>query len=170
MNNSGVLPDEWCAMQEAENLLLVCRYDLKKHADFKEIILLALSTLSEQDAALRFLKDDVSGLNDSELAEIAPAVIDIAVDGNLDNLITARAVVLRYASHFLESRKIIRTVLDRLMDGYLSSEDDFLYRRLAELLVAIDFPDILTKLISVCKDSSNPDIAEIHDDFLKFAA
>lgn len=170
MNNPGVLPDEWRVMREAESLLLVRRHDLKKHADFKAIMLLALSTLSEQDAALRFLKDDVSGLNDSELAEIAPVVMDIAVDGNLDNLITARVVVLRYASHFLESRKIIRTVLERLMDGYLSSEDDFLYRRLAELLVAIDFPDILTKLILVCKDSSNPDVAEIHDDFLKFAA
>ena len=164
MNGPDAFPEEWRSAREAESLSLARRHDLKARSDFKEIILLALSTLSEQDAALRFLRDDALGL------DIAPVVMDIAVDGNIDNLVTARAVLQQYASHFLDSRKIVEMTLDRRLDGYLASEDGFLYRRLAELLVAADFPDALAKLMSVCKDSSNPEIAEIHDDLLKFIA
>lgn len=170
MNGPDAFPEEWRSAREAESLSLARRHDLKARSDFKEIILLALSTLSEQDAALRFLRDDALGLSDAQLIDIAPVVMDIAVDGNIDNLVTARAVLQQYASHFLDSRKIVEMTLDRRLDGYLASEDGFLYRRLAELLVAADFPDALAKLMSVCKDSSNPDIAEIHDDLLKSIA
>lgn len=169
MNDPHAFPAEWRAMKSAEHALLVSRFDLRKHGNFKALVLHALGTLSEQDAALRFLKDDVCGLSSADLAEIAPPVMDIAVDGSIDNLVTARAVLLRYASHFLESRKTIRSTLDARLPTYLSSEDDFLYRRLAELLVTLDFPEALAKLMAACKDNRNTDIAEIYDDFLKFS-
>lgn len=168
MNSPDVFPDEWRAMREAESQLLVRRHAFSRRDDFKEVILRALNTLPEQDAALRFLKDDVAGLGDAALAQLAPTLIDIAVDGNIDNLLVARSVLARYASHFLGSRKIIEDALDRVMDKYLSSEDEFLYRRLAELLVDIDFPDSLRQLLLACRGHDNADIAEIHGDFSRF--
>ena len=165
MNDPDAFPDEWRLVKEAENALLVGRFNFKKHVDFKKTILLALNTTSEQAAALRFLKDDAPGLSDLELAEIAPVVLDIAVDGNIDNLIIARAVLLQYSSHFLQSRKTIKSSLDRRLHEYLSSDDELLYRRLAELLVTLDLPDALAKLLLICKDNGNPEIAEIYQDF-----
>ncbi len=104
MNAPDVFPEEWRVAREAESLLLARRHDLRARSDFKEIILMALSTLSEQDAALRFLRDDALGLSDAQLIDIAPVVMDIAVDGNIDNLVTARAVLQQYASHWATCR------------------------------------------------------------------
>ncbi|MET3496456.1 hypothetical protein [Variovorax boronicumulans] len=168
MNNPDIFPEEWRVVKDAENSLLVSRFNFKRHADFKKFMLLALSTISEQAAALRFLKEDAPGLSNLELAEIAPVILDIAVDGSIDNLIIARAVLLQYSSHFLDSRTVVENSLDNQIHRYLASGDEFLYRRLAELLVTLDLPNALEKLMLVCKNNENPDIAEIYRDFIKF--
>lgn len=56
MNTLNILSDEWYALREAEESLLVSRYNIRRGDDFMVIILLALGTLSEQATALRFLK------------------------------------------------------------------------------------------------------------------
>lgn len=168
MNTLNILSDEWYALREAEESLLVSRYNIRRGDDFMVIILLALGTLSEQATALRFLKNDEVGLEDTELIRIVPDIIDIAVDGNRENRDIARSVLIRYSSHFLVSRELIKEALDRLLNRYLIRKDEKVYRRLAELLVDMDCPEFLNKLMLACKKDHHENISKIYSDFLKF--
>ncbi|MFP3581658.1 hypothetical protein SB659_19040, partial [Arthrobacter sp. SIMBA_036] len=75
MNILNILSDEWSSLREAEESLLVSRYNIRRGDDFMVIILLALGTLSEQTTALRFLKNDEMELEDVELIRIIPDII-----------------------------------------------------------------------------------------------
>ncbi|MEI2431430.1 hypothetical protein RDV84_11625 [Lysobacter yananisis] len=170
MNDANAFPSQWRAMREADAALLACRFHLKKHADFAHILAQALACASERNLALRFLRDDAGALSDAQLAELAPAIVDLAVDGNLDDLIVARQTLVRYAARFTSSRGVVEDAVARVMDGYLAREDDFVLRRLAELLLDAGFAHALRRLLAACKDHMDPDIAEIHDDFSRHLA
>jgi len=170
MNDANAFPGQWRAMREADAALLACRFHLKKHPDFARILAQALACPSERNLALRLLRDDGGGLSDAELAELAPALVDLAVDGNLDDLIVARQALVRYAARFTSSRGVVEDAVERVMDGYLAREDDFVSRRLAELLLDAGFAHALRRLLATCRDHADPDIAEIHDDFSRHLA
>lgn len=170
MNILNILSDEWSSLREAEESLLVSRYNIRRGDDFMVIILLALGTLSEQTTALRFLKNDETELEDAELIRIIPDIIDIAVDGNKENREIARSVLIRYSSHFLGKRQLIKDALDRLLNRYLIRKDEKVYRRLAELLVDMHYPEFLKKLMQACKKEHQENISKIYSDFLKFIA
>ncbi|MEH6418195.1 hypothetical protein [Pseudomonas sp. CGJS7] len=166
MNDPSLFPDEWQAMKQADDGLRISRWHLRQRDDFKDILLRALGDLSEQAHALRLLRDDADLLSDAQLTELAPKIVDIAVDGNVDRLIVARAVLVRYAAQFKPGRQIVKDSIDRLMDGYFGSNDDFIYRRLAELLIDIGHWDALKRLLVVSKDHRDPEIADLHGDYL----
>lgn len=168
MNTLNILSDEWHALREAEESLLVSRYNIRRGDDFMVIIMLALGTLSEQATALRFLKNDEAELEDAEVIRTIPDVIDIAVDGNKENREIAKAVLIRYSSHFLKSRELIKDVLERLLNRYLIRKDEKVYRRLAELLVDMNYPEFFEKLMEACKKGHHENITVIYADFRKF--
>ncbi|WP_300686362.1 hypothetical protein [Chryseobacterium sp.] len=168
MNTLNILSDEWNSLREAEESLLVSRYNIRRIDDFMVIILLALGTLSEQATALRFFKNDEAGLEDAELIRIIPDLIDIAVDGNKENRDIARSVLIRYSSHFLGKRQLLKDALERLLNRYLIRKDEKVYRRLAELLVDMHYPEFLKKLILTCKKEHHENISKIYRDFFKF--
>lgn len=165
MTDAHAFPGEWRAMREADAALLACRFQLKQRADFVRIVAQALALPSQRNAALRLLRDDAGGLSDAALAELAPAIVDLAVDGPLDDLVVARQTLLRYAARFTSGRGVVQDAVERLIDGYLAREDDFVRRRLAELLLEAGFAQALRRLLAACKDHGDAHIAEIYDDF-----
>lgn len=67
----------------------------------------------------------------------------------------------------LKENKDIREHLSNMLDNYLISFDDFIYRRIAELLLSINYSDLQANLMKRCKESENEDLLEIYDDFIE---
>lgn len=169
MNELPPLPELWRAMCEADTALLVRRHQLRQREDFLPLLARALADPAEQHSALRFLRDDVGGLDEAQLAELAPTIVDIAVDGNLDRLIVARDVLIRYAAHFTAARRVVRDAVEASMSGCLATQDGFALRRLAELLVGAGLSELLQRLLAACEGHADPDIAEMREDFSRYS-
>ena len=102
--------------------------------------------------------------SDSELEILIPIIINIAVDGNIDNLPSAREVLFNNA---LNSNDIVRKKLISMFDDFLSSEDDWIYMRLSELLIFLNYNDLRKRLIDKCKNSTDENILDVYTTFLQ---
>lgn len=159
MKDKITFSNEWLKLKESETKLFSANYYFRKSASFFEQLLLALDTVSEQGTAIRFIRND--DFNDHELEVLVPIIIDIAIDGNLDNSPVAKDILIKY-----KNNKIIREKLSAMFSDYLNSFDDFIYRRLAELLLDLNYSELITELMALCKKSENEDLIEIYDDFI----
>lgn len=160
MKDNTIFSLEWLHLKESETNLFSSKYYFRKSKGFFEQLLLALNTLSEQGTALRFIRDD--DFNDAELEILIPIIIDISIDGNVDNIPIARDILIK-----LKENKIVKNKLCNMLDNYLDSFDDFIYRRLAELVLYLNFSDLRMKLMNKCKKSNNNELIEIYKDFIK---
>jgi hypothetical protein len=151
---------EWLHLKESETNLFSSKYYFRKSKCFFKQLLLALNTLSEQGTALRFIRDD--DFNDEELEILIPIIIDISIDGNIDNIPMARDILIK-----LKENKIVKNKLSSLLDNDLDSFDDFIFRRLAELLQYLNFSDLKIKLMDKCQKSENDNLIEIYQDFIE---
>ena len=52
-----------------------------------------------------------------------------------------------------------------MFDDFLQSEDQYIYKRLAELLFFLDYKDLRKRLMEKCKDSKDKDIVNIYTEF-----
>jgi len=152
------LSPEWRVFMAAETVLFASRHYLRKRDDFMGNMLAAMDMMPEQGSALRLMMYE--SFSDSELEILAPVVIDIAVNGSVDNICIARDVLSKY-----RNKNVIKTSLNNVVDKYLLSPDDWVYRRLAELLTEVGFRGALEKLMLICKNSDNDNIFEIYKDF-----
>lgn len=128
MPTKNIYSEEWFSVKEAENAYLSDKYYFKQSRNFFEQLLLAISNLSEQGTALRFIRDEE--FDDSEFEVLIPIIIGIAVDGNVDNIPIAREILIKNMAN-----PIIREKLTSMFGEFLDSHDEYIYRRLAELLV-----------------------------------
>ncbi|PIT53128.1 hypothetical protein BHC44_06615 [Snodgrassella alvi] len=160
MKDNTIFSIEWLNLKESETNLFSSKYYFRKSECFFKQLLLALNTLSEQGTALRFIRDD--DFNDEELEILIPIIIDISVDGNIDNIPIARDILIKF-----KENKIVKNKLCSMLDNYLDSFDDFIYRRLAELLLYLNFSDLKIKLMNKCLKSNNNDLIEIYQDFIE---
>ena len=161
MTTEPIYSKEWINLNEADTKVRVSQFYLRKTNDLFEQILLALNDdAAEQATALRFLRNEYPSA--SELEILAPVIIDIAVNGDADNSILARECLVNTA--FNKSR-IIREKLTFMFDDLLKFENQYIYRRLAELLFFLNYKDLRKKLMKKCKDSKDKDIVEIYTEF-----
>lgn len=148
-------------MKAAETVLSASRHYLRKRDDFMQNIQLALAILSEQASALRLLRDE--DVADADLQPVIAKVIDIAVDGNIDNAVIARRVLSKY-----KKSKVVRDGIEKAMATHGKTQDEFVCRGLAELLAELDFVDMLKELLRRCKNSQNDSLRELYSDFTAF--
>lgn len=159
MTTKNIYSDEWFSVKEAENQFLSAKYYFMQSHGFFEQLLLAVNSLPEQGAALRLIRDEE--FNDSELEKLTPIIIGIAVDGNVNNISFAREILIKIAPN-----NIIRKKLTSMLSEFLNSHDEYIYRRLAELFVFLNYNDLRGKLMEECKNSKDEDIVEIYADFI----
>lgn len=152
-------PEEWLYVKESEAIYLAAKHYFRRSDDFFKILTLALNHLSEQGVALRFIIGE--RFNDSELEVLIPKVIEIAIDGNIDNCVSARSFLIENLHH-----EIVKDKLMFVFDDLIQSHDEFVYRRIAELLVFINYPDLRVRLMSECKHSKDENLLEIYHDFI----
>ena len=162
MTIEPIYSKEWINVNEADTKVRVSRFHFRKTNDYLEQILFALNNddPAKQATALRFLRNEYPSA--SELEILAPVIIDIAVNGDADNSILARECLVNTA--FNKSR-IIREKLTFMFDDLLKFENQYIYRRLAELLFFLNYKDLRKKLMKKCKDSKDKDIVEIYTEF-----
>lgn len=160
MTIEHIYSEEWAFVKETENKFLSAKHYFRKSNDFFEQILLAINNLSEQGTALRFIRDE--DFDNSELEVLIPIIIDIAVDGNVDNLIFAREILIKNANN-----NIVREKMTSIFDALLNSQDEYIYRRMAELFLFLNYSELRNRLMEECKNSENEDIAEIYTDFIE---
>ena len=95
------------------------------------------------------------------LLPLLSRVLDFAIDsGDYDKIGFAREVL---AQHKEDSA--LRNHLQPLIERYLADNDDWNYRRLAELYTHLQYQEELAALLERCRVSDNADIREISDDY-----
>ena len=163
MITKPIYSKEWNSVKDADRELMVSRHNFRKTSNFLEQILLALNDISQQQRALEWIRDE--RLSDSELEILIPIIIDIAVDGNIDRLPYAREVLFNNA---FNSNDIVRKKMTSMFDNFLKSEDDFIYMRLIELLIFLNYNDLRKRLIDKCKNSTDENIVDVYTSFLQY--
>ncbi|QKG58663.1 hypothetical protein GKZ68_19725 [Hymenobacter sp. BRD128] len=117
----------------------------------------ALATV-DREAALRIL---LEALPRVEL--IVPLVVDImhaAIDSSrIPTIMLAREVLQHYKD---ESR--VRGAIHICVATYLAENDEWHYRRIAELYEVLNYQGELANFLQLCKANANPEIQEIADD------
>ena len=153
---------EWINVNEADTKVRVSRFHFRKTNDYLEQILFALNNddLAKQATALRFIRDE--GISEAEFEILTPAIINIAINGNTDNLILARDRLIR--SEFYCSY-IIKEKLTSMFDDFLKTEDQYIYKRLAELLFFLNYKELRKRLMEKCKYSKDKNIVNIYTEF-----
>ncbi|MBI0069000.1 MULTISPECIES: hypothetical protein [unclassified Snodgrassella] len=157
MTTKPIYSKEWNSVKEADRELVVSKHNFRKTNDYLEQILLALNDLSQQQLALEWIRDE--RFSDSELEVLIPIIIDMAVDGNIDNLPYAREVLFNNA---LSSNDIIRKKLTSMFDDFLKSDDYYVYIGVARILIFLNYSDLRIRLIEKCKDSTDEDIIDLY--------
>ena len=54
-----------------------------------------------------------------------------------------------------------------MFDGFLRSEDDWIYMRLMELLCFLNYNDLRMRLIDKCKNSTDENIVDVYTSFIQ---
>lgn len=162
MTSNPIYSKEWISVKEADHEFLVRKCTFIKTNDFLEQILLGLKDLSLQKFTLDFIRDE--HFSDSQLEILIPIIIYLAVNANIDNLGIAREILFNNA---LNSNDIVRKKLTSMFDDFLSSEDDWIYMRLSELLIFLNYNDLRKRLIDKCKNSTDENILDVYTSFLQ---
>ena len=161
MTIKPIYSKEWITVNEDDTKVRVSQFYFRKTNDLFEQILLALNDdAAEQATALRFLRNECPSA--SELEVLAPVIINMAVNENTDNSILARQCLVNSA---FNQNRTIRKKLTSMFDDFLKSENQYTYRRLAELLFFLDYKDLRKRLMEKCKNSKDKDIVNIYTEF-----
>ena len=122
MTTKPICSIKWNSLKKADHKFIISKHNFRKTDDFFKQILSALNYekgIDQQKIALKMIRDE--HFSDSELEILIPIIINIAVDGNIDNLPSAREVLFNNA---LNSNDIVRKKLTSMFDDFFSSEDD----------------------------------------------
>ncbi|PIT64565.1 hypothetical protein BHC47_09680 [Snodgrassella alvi] len=161
MTIEPIYSKEWINVNEADTKVRVSQFYFRKTNDLFEQILWALNDdPAEQATALRFLRNECPSA--SELEVLAPVIINMAVNENTDNSILARQCLVNSA---FNQDRTIRKKLTSMFDDFLKSENQYTYRRLAELLFFLDYKNLRKRLMEKCKNSKDKDIVNIYTEF-----
>ena len=165
MTTKPICSIKWNSLKKADHKFMISKHNFRKTDDFFKQILSALNYekgIDQQRIALKMIRDE--HFSDSELEILIPIIINIAVDGNQDRLPYAREILFNNA---FNSNDIVRKKLTFMFDGFLRSEDDWIYMRLMELLCFLNYNDLRMRLIDKCKNSTDEKIVDVYTSFIQ---
>lgn len=148
----------WLRLCEAEQAYRACQYESMQD---QEALALDLQQALVDDnfTALRLLADLNPGIE--LVAPLLPRILDIALDSSSPDRIGLARTVL---GHYRDT-PWVRNTIYTLAESYLPVNDDWHYRRLAELYTELRYKEELATLLAHCQTSDNAEIREIADDF-----
>jgi hypothetical protein len=90
-------------------------------------------------------------------------VLAIAIDsGDYTAISLAKEILAKY-----QADPLLRSNIPLMVTSYLADQDDWHYRRIAELYVLLNYEEELTGFLLLCQASPNVEIQEIRDDFTR---
>jgi hypothetical protein len=150
--------DSWEAYAFAEDAFYSARAALVADVAFRSQLSEALRSPEEAERALRLLSS--IGVNHEFALTLLPNIIDLAVDGPMRSLALASQVL---AEHFSDEEVLAE--VSKLVGRYLATNDYFLIRRLAQVLVDHHLYDLLATTVTFCRAHDDFDVREVADDF-----
>ena len=154
--------DEWLRLRKAENDYFTCQYNfMQNEEEMVNNLKRALTKAHDKETALRFLLEMQLKATLSIL--LLPEILDLAIDSTgLDGIRLAKEVVSIY-----KNEPQIKESIKSIVNSYLASNDEWHYRRIAELYKLLSYKEELTDFLLLCQANSNWEIQEIADDFLR---
>ena len=152
--------ENWLRFSKVEDEYFICRYNLMQGKEaLADDLKLALLHPHHRETALRLLVDCKV-----EIAVVLPllsSIADTAIDsGNMNAIALAREVLLEYKDD-VQARDIVRNTATT----YLADNDEWHFRRTAELYELLGYEAELASLLVLCQLSSDSDIQEISKEY-----
>lgn len=152
---------QWLRFRAAEDNFFTCRQDFGMRDEEAVITDLheALASPYDMDTALRFLQAFLPRA--AFLEPLLPKIVDTAIDSShITSIGLARDVLSNY-----KDEPVVKSAIVGLITDYLAANDEWHYRRIAELYEQLDYKDELAGFLALCRASDNWEIREISDDF-----
>jgi len=153
--------NNWLQFCKAEDEYFTCRYDfMQNEEEMVKDLWEALTKAGDRETALRLLLE-----MKPKAAVVAPLlskVADTAIDsGNLTAIELARGVLNNYKNEIWAKDRI-----QTFATNYLIYNDEWHYRRIAELYRLLDYTEELASFVAICQVNNNLEIQEVGNDFL----
>ena len=150
----------WLRLREAEDNYFTCLDDfMQNEEEMVNDLKKALAEAGDKETAMRLLLDRRPEV--ALMTQLLPAIIDIAVDSTgFTGIRLARALLRKYRDE-LQIREDVRL----LVATYLAGNDEWHYRRIAELYEVLDYQEELADFLLLCQANANLEIQEIADDY-----
>lgn len=153
---------EWLRFRKSEDKFFTCRYDfMQNEEEMIKDLKIALMKASDRETALRLLQDmkPSTAIITPLLSEIMNTAIDSA---NLNAIGLARDILSNY-----KNEPLIKGNIQTLATSYLAANDEWHYRRIAELYELLNYREELASFIFLCKANNNLEIQEIGAEFYR---
>ncbi|TVT41810.1 hypothetical protein FNT36_10330 [Hymenobacter setariae] len=152
----------WLRFCKAEEEYFASRYDFVQNEMLMVSDLnLGLANASHNDTALRLLLEVRPRVE--VILPLLPIIINLAVDSSSYYRIELAQEVL----HNYKSESRARSTILTLVSTYLDENDEWHYRRIAELYELMSYEEELTDFLALCRANANLEIQEIQEDFIE---
>jgi len=153
---------KWLRFRQAAEELFDSRSALQQDKEtLVQDLKQALVSLNDRQTALEllvYLHPDVT-----VLLPLLHGVLDTAIDsGNYTAIELAQEILAKY-----QAEPLLRSNIPPIVTKYLADQDDWHYRRIAELYLLLNYQEELTSFLLLCQASSNVEIQEIWNDFTR---
>lgn len=152
--------NEWLQFCKAEDEYLNNLHALMQNEErMIDDLDIALSLADDNETALRFLLGMTPKL--SVVLPLVSKIVNLSVDSsNLSTIELSRAVL-----HLYKDDSSIKTNIKNSIISYLAYNDDWHYRRIAELYKLMGYEKELNSFVILCQANENLEIQEIGNDF-----
>lgn len=149
---------KWLRLREAEEEYRARHYDFMQDKE-QMVVDLRKALADDNITALRLLADMKPEVDALRL--FLPAIVDLAIDSSSpDRIVLAREVFAQY-----KDDSWVKINIQKLVVSYLAGNDEWHYRRIAELYVALSYKEELAVFLVLCQANSNVGIQEISSDY-----
>lgn len=151
---------KWLRLCEAE-----LAYRIRQHESLQDEEQLALdlekalADVGETLTVLRMWTDMIPGFE--RITPLLSQVLDLAIDSSdPEKIVLAREVLSQY-----KAEPELKSYLLPFIARYLVGNDEWRYRRIAELYTRLEYREELAAFLVLCRASDNVEIREVSDDY-----
>lgn len=152
--------NKWIEFRKSEDEYFARRYDfMQDEGTVVNDLDIALSTVSDNETALRFLLETIPSFSIAII--ILHKVTDIAIDSsNSSTIAMARKILFNY-----KDESLTKQIIKISVNNYLDDNDDWHYRRIAELYKFLNYKEELTEFALFCLANIDLEINEVGREF-----
>ena len=151
---------KWLRLCEAELAYRICQNEVLQDEEQLALDLeKALATAGDIIPALRMCAAMKPGIE--RITPLLSQVVDLAIDASSpEQIVLAREVLFQYIAD-----PTLKKHLLPLIARYLPDNDEWHYRRIAELYTHLQYREELAAFLVLCRASDNVEIQEVSDDY-----